>query len=202
MVHPSLDMLVYHQFTQYSDCRLRYGLREGAHLEEFWAAFDAGADRLTEWFAAQCTYCYVEGRAAGANFVDQELADRAPGACPSVVVAPSALQYGLMRNLRHALAFVNSVPWTTWHGLRESAARHALDGEYAGVRVRALCAQAVEIAGAGLPGECAWMLDYPQWVLRSGETGADRAVRRYERLRATCADPLRRLIVERKALAM
>jgi len=203
IVVPGMRHLEYHQFTQYTDCRLRYGLAgSGPQVEDFQALLREQPDRLEELFQAHSAYCYVEGRAAGANFPDRELVDVAGNdVAASVAVSPSALQYGLLRNLDRTKRLVAGHAWTDLVGLREQAMRRALAGEYRGVEVRKLCAEVLEIAGQGLAREQAWMLAYPHWVLRTGKTGADRALERYGRLPGSPERRLRELIQERRVVA-
>jgi hypothetical protein len=205
-VRPGMDHLVAQQFTQYTDCRLRYGLRaEGPDLGEFMAVLDHSPRRLTQFLAPYLSHCYLEARAPGANFPDQELCERDPGKlAASVCISPTALHYGLVRNLDQACRLVDRHGWQNLLGLREEARRHGLQAGYNGIQVTQLCAQVLEMAGQGLADRQAWMLAYPLWVLRTGQTGADRALARLEKLRripSPCGyrgDPLGQLIRERR----
>lgn len=225
-VRPKLEHLVRHQFTQYSDCRLRYGLRDdGPELERFLAVLDTRPDKLEELLQPHLDYCYLEGRAAGANYPDRELCDAdlgvmaapmastagaslgAPGGpseassvAASVAVSPSALQYGLLRDMRKTRRLVDRYAWTDLACLRNQAMHHALAGEYKGISVRTLCAEVLEIAGQALPGDQVWMLAYPEWVLRTGKTGADRALGRFDQLSGSAQERIKKLVLERRMI--
>lgn len=199
---PSIHHLEYHQFTQYTDCRLRYALSADTFdLETFFQVLDERPADLEELFQAHTRHCYIEGRAAGANFLDQELADMAgDDVAASVTVSPSALQTGLLLNLERTRRLVSGYAWTDLVLLREQAMRHALDGECGNLTVRGLCAAVLEIAGQGLATDDAWMLAYPAWVLKTGLTGADRAVKRFERLPGPPEKRIAALIRERRVV--
>lgn len=200
--NPCISTLVCHQFTQFSDCRLRYGLLDnGPELEKFLDILDNHPHKLEELFAPHLSYCYLEGRSSGANFADQELTGLDQHEIPaSVAVSPSALQYGLLMNLNQAGALVAEYAWKDLAGLRMEAARFGLDAEYNGVRVRDLCAKVIDVAGQGLRADQVWMLAYPQWVLRTGRTGADRALMRFDNLPGPPEERIWKLILERRML--
>ncbi|HDQ39827.1 MAG TPA: hypothetical protein ENN39_02195 [Desulfonatronum sp.] len=202
-VVPSMDHLTYHQFTQYTDCRLRYGLKnEDLDVKRFLHVLDERPDRMEELFQTHAEYCYVEGRSAGANYPDREIADMAESeVAASVAVSPSALQYGLLRDLDRTKRLVARYAWADLVGLRGQAMRHALEGEYGGVKVRDVCAGVLEIAGQELASEQSWMLAYPLWVLQTGKTGADRALERFKRISGPSATRLRKLVLERRVVA-
>lgn len=205
-VRPKLEHLVRHQFTQYSDCRLRYGLRDdGPELGRFLAVLDTRPDKLEELLQPHLDYCYLEGRAAGANYPDRELCDvasdgSAASVATSVAVSPSAMQYGLLRDLKQTRRLVDRYAWTDLAGLRDQAVRHALAGEYGGISVRTLCAEVLEIAGQALPGDQSWMLAYPEWVLRTGKTGADRALERFDQLAGSAQERIKKMVLERRMI--
>lgn len=201
-IDPAFRHLAYHQFTQYTDCRLRYALADnGPDLEWFLAVLDERPDMLEEVLEPHLAFCYLEGRAAGANFADREAADLGHrDVAASVAISPSAMQYGLLRNLEQARRLVAGYAWSDLIGLREQAVRHALDAHYGGVQARDLCARVLEVAGEGLSARQAWMLAYPQWVLQTGKTGADRALERFERLPGGTGERIWKLILERRMI--
>ena len=45
-----------------------------------------------------------------------------------------------------------------------------------GVNVRELAEEVITVASRGLKPTETWMLAYPEWVLRTGKNGADRAI--------------------------
>ncbi|WP_051822529.1 glutamate-cysteine ligase family protein [Desulfonatronum thiodismutans] len=202
IVTPSIRHLEDHQFAQYADCRLRYAFATPApDLERFLALLEEQPDELETFFQDHAAYCYLEGRAAGATFADQELLDLAGeqvGA--SAAVSPSALQYGLLRDLDRTKRLVAGHAWSEWIGLREQAVRNALDGEFGGIKLRHICAAVLEIAGNALAADQNWMLAYPLWVLRTEKTGADRALARFARTSGPPTQRLRDLIQARRVI--
>jgi hypothetical protein len=201
-VQPGIKNLVYHQFTQYTDCRLRYGLKDqGPDTGLFMDILDNHPDRLEEFLNPYISYCYMEGRSAGANFADKELAmlDQSEIAA-SVPVSPSAMQVGLLRNLNKTKKLVDGYGWNNLLGLRMEAVRQGLDAEFGGIRVKDLCARVLDIAGESLDSTHARMLSYPLWVLRTGKTGADRALERFEQLSGSPEERIRKLILERRMI--
>jgi hypothetical protein len=182
-VVPGMHHVEFLQYASFLDARIRFRFKDTTfEIEEFLAAWNRpGA--LEALFAAKLDCCYIEGRAVGANFPDRELAGLADSQiAESVVLSPSALQTGLLRNLREASRLADTIPWEALPALRTAAIRHGLDGQVGDLTLKRLCRQVVEVAGCGLGLEEEWMLAYPLHVLRSGLTGADRALRDYGRL--------------------
>lgn len=202
IIVPSMRHLECHQFTQYTDCRLRYGFKAKTFdVQRFLQVLDERPTELEELFHTHAAYCYIEGRAAGANFPDLELTETAGSeVASSVTVSPSALQYGLLRNLKQTRRLVSKYAWNDLALLREQAVRHALDGECGNVTVKRLCAEVLETAGQGLAKDDAWMLGYPLWVLKTGKTGADRALARIKQLPGPLEKRLATLIQERRVV--
>ncbi len=201
-IQPGMASIVYHQFTQYTDCRLRYGFKgQGPDPEFFLNILDNHPDRLEEFLNPHIDYCYLEGRAAGTNFADQELISLDQNEiAASVTVSPSAVQAGLLRNLNKAERLVAGYGWNNLMGLRMEAARLGLDAEYGGVRVKELCAGMLEAAGEGLGCGQEWMIAYPFWVLKNGSNGADRALKRLEKISGLTEERLWNLILERRMI--
>ena len=198
-VIPCMAHLDFLQFSQFLDCRIRFGLDVSRFaVQEFLDALDSG-QALEELFAAKSHYCYIEGRAAGANFPDRELLglDNADIA-RSVYISTSAIQCGLINNLDEAEHLMRRWPWQDLVALRDAAIRNGLQGEYNGRDVATFCAEVLDIAGKGLDRSEAWMLAYPEHVLRTGQNGADRALATYERLSGTPSERLTRLVQERE----
>lgn len=201
-VEPDIKNLVYHQFTQYTDCRLRYGLKDpGPDTVLFMDILDNHPERLEEFLSPYISYCYLEGRSAGANFADRELAmlDQSEIAA-SVSVSPGVIQAGLLTNLNKTRKLVSGYSWRDLLGLRMEAIRQGLDAEFGGIRVKDLCAGVLDIAGEGLAGSQNLMLSYPLWVLGTGKTGADRALERFEQLSGSLQERIRKLILERRMI--
>ncbi|MFN2267601.1 MAG: glutamate-cysteine ligase family protein [Desulfonatronovibrio sp.] len=200
IITPDIRHLVYHQFTQYTDCRIRYGLKDkGPVLDEFMDILDNHPDKLEEFLAPFISFCYLEGRAAGANFPDKELAELdKSNISRSLVISPSAIQYGLLRNLSQSLMLMEKYRWTDLLGLRNEAVKNALDGDYNGIKVKDLCMDVVETAAQGLDPDNEWMLAYPQWVLQTGKTSADRALDRLSRMTGSLKERIAKLTLERR----
>ncbi|MCW7752684.1 glutamate-cysteine ligase family protein [Desulfobotulus sp. H1] len=199
-ITPGIRHLVDHQFTQYTDCRIRYGLNDkGPDLGKFMDIMDNYPDKLEEFLAPFIRFCYLEGRAAGANYPDRDLAglDKSTIAS-SLVISPCAMQYGLLRNLSQTAMLMKQYRWTDLLGLRNEAVQNALDGEYNGIKVKDLCMHVVETAAQGLDSEHQWMLDYPLWVLQTGKTGADRALDRLSRMTGSVRERIAKLTLERR----
>lgn len=200
---PVMKHLELHQFAHFLDARIRYALADpDLPVCGFMDALDGSDESLTEYFSRNTRYCYIEGRAPGANFPDAELAaEAAPDVVRSVIISPSALQNGLINNLREASALLSSYAWTDLAGLRSRAIRDGLDAAYGGIRVKDLCHRVMEVAAGGLPAEEHWMLAFPDFVLSKGKNGADRAVEAFEKQAGTAAQRLRRLVLDRRMLA-
>ncbi|MBB4000446.1 glutamate-cysteine ligase family protein [Aureimonas pseudogalii] len=179
-VTPDLWHLESLQFSQFMDARIRFGFATAPSVDEF---FDALEGRTVEaLFARHCRSLYIEGRAAGANFPDDELCDLDdPLVSASVAMAPSAIQKGLQCNRGSLNRLSRRLPWQDLALAREQAIRHGLEG-WAGPMSLAHFARAVvEEAEAGLLPSERWMLAYPLHVLQTGRNGADRAIATFER---------------------
>ncbi len=167
---PQAQHFVYSQIGQFLDARLRYRLDSLPALQDILRAWrqDGGLEALFDAHGAQT---YIEARAPGAGFADAALLQEAGTdiAC-SLLLAPSALQAGLLGNLDEAWQLVNDRGWQTLGDLRLSAMRSGV----ADARVRALCVDVLAVARKGLaPGDRHW-LAYPEYVLAEGRCGADR----------------------------
>lgn len=181
-VRPSLRHLEFLQFSQFLDARIRYGFAAEADVDAFHRAWsrDGGIEEL---FGRIAAFCYIEGRAPGANFADAELAETAGEAvAASVLPAPSALQAGLLRDPGRVWRRLRRHDWRALAALREAAIRDGIAGEADGLRLRDLCAEVLDLAAAGLRPDERWMLAYPEHVLRMARNGADRTVALFERL--------------------
>lgn len=200
-VYPSVDHLVFQQFAHFLDARIRYGLHQTPSLESFWAAWQS-PEQFEALLEAHLAYCYIEGRAPGANFPDRDIMEGGDVLGASVVIAPSALQCGLLRNLEQASRWVARWPWAIWPALRAAAMQEGLQGKVGSLTVRALCQDVLELAGAGLDSTETWMLAYPEQVLRQGCNGADRALATYASLQGSPNARMQALIQARQALAV
>ena len=199
-VRPSLAHLAFQQFAQFLDARIRFGFAHEPALDEFFAAWERPFG-LEDLFETHFDFCYIEGRSPGANFADREIFDEAGAeVAASVVMAPSALQAGLLRNPSAAWRWLEHWPWRALPALRDAAMRDGLNGRVGSLSVRTLCEELLEIAGKELSRDEAWMLAYPQHVLRSGRNGADRALAAYELLSGSPGERMKQLMKARQAL--
>lgn len=198
-IHPSMRHFEFLQFCQFIDARIRYGFSEEPSVEDFLTAWER-KQGLERFFEETAAYCYIEGRVSGANFPDAELADLGGNIAESVVLSPSALQAGLLRNLSRAEARLGKYAWQDLLGLRSQAIRHGIRAEYNGISVEDVCRDVLECAGEGLEAEEHWAMSYAEHVLCSKMNGADRALAAYD---ATTGDPHERslqLVRDRLAL--
>lgn len=157
------------QIAQFLDARFRYRLDVLPDLPDLMRAWqrDGGLEDL---FASCGVDGYVEGRAPGAGFADAcLLSEGGYVAARSRLIAPTALQAGLLANLDAAWQLVRDRGWHELGELRQAAIRHGLahDG------VRALCADVMAVARAGLTAQDRPWLAYADYVLESGRTAAD-----------------------------
>lgn len=200
LIRPALAHLAFQQFAHFLDARIRFGFMREPSLDAFFAAWDQPFG-LEQLFESCLSYCYIEGRAPGANFADRPLLDEAgPEVAASVAIAPSALQAGLLRDPLAAWRWLARWPWEALPALREAAMRDGVAGRAGPLSVRALCNQVLEMAGRELSADEAWMLAYPLHVLKSGRTGADRALAAYDALSGSPGQRMTRLIKAREAL--
>jgi gamma-glutamylcysteine synthetase len=180
-VTPSVDHIEFLQFSHFLDARFRWRFRESPDVEHFLAAFhvDGGLEDLFERTAAAS---YIEVRPIGANFPDAELVSTAPAdAITSQLIAPVALSKAWLSELDSVERLVSRVGWPTLRALRAEAIRHGLAASANGVQLSALAAEAMEIATDAVNAAEQWTLGYPRHVVKTGLSGADRALRQFER---------------------
>ncbi len=190
-ITPSVLHAEFLQFSNFLDARIRFRLERVPSVRAFLAALrtPGAMERLFEEFEA---VCWLEGRAGGAVFPDREtVEDAGEAVAASVVMAPSALQAGLLRNLDAAEGLAAEVGWGRVADLRERAMRDAL----ADPELRRLCARAVDAAESGLAPEDRPYLAAARHALDCGRTGADRLLALWE----SAPDPLPRIAERRSA---
>ncbi len=177
VLQPQTLHFLHSQIAQFLDARWRYTLLQPPELPELLRAWqqEGGLENLF----AQCGISgYLEGRAPGAGFADACLLREAgAGVARSVLMAPIALQQGLLHNAGQAWDLVRDQGWANLGRLREQAIVFGL-GDPA---TRRLCAQVLDIARDGLDQQDRHWLDYPYYVLASGRTGADRLLETWTR---------------------
>lgn len=183
------------QIAQFLDARWRYRLEALPPLAELLAAWrqEGGLETL---FARCGVDGYIEGRAPGAGFADACLVREAGGAVArSVLMAPTAMQLGLLGNVDEAWQLVQDWGWDELGTLRQTAMQAGLADD----RVKALCADALAVAHAGLPEADGLHLAYADYVLHSGRSAADRFLDTWNSV-SGCQDRLARLLPEHAAL--
>ncbi|MFC3606694.1 glutamate-cysteine ligase family protein [Stutzerimonas tarimensis] len=190
------------QFAQFLNARIRFRLPWQPTLAELLEALHTPGE-LEVLFERCGADLYIEGRACGANFPDRELSELPdPLVAASVVMAPAALQKGLMANPQAWSRLSALAPWAAMPALRDAAIRDGLRASAAGLSLHTFAARVVEEAAAGLAGEEQWMLAYPLHVLRTGRNGADRALLQHAALEGDCATRIQRISADRMALPL
>jgi gamma-glutamylcysteine synthetase len=163
----------YSQFAHFLDARWRYRLDVHPDLDALRDAWrrPGGIEAL---YAQLGVVGYIEGRAPGAGFADAQLLQEAgrPVAA-TVVMAPSAVQLGLMRNLAQAEDLLRSWGWLRLRAMRADAMRHALDDD----AVHALACDVLAVAQGGLDQDERPWLEYARYAIDTRCTGADRLLR-------------------------
>jgi hypothetical protein len=183
------------QIAQFLDARWRYRLAVLPPLPELLESWrhEGGLEDL---FAACGVDGYIEGRAPGAGFADACLLREAgSGAARSMLIAPAALQVGLLANVNESWQLVQDWGWEELGGLRQAAVRDGI----ADVRVRALCADVLAVAHAGLSAADSQHLAYADYVLQSGLSAADRMLDTWKSVSGR-GDRLARLLPQHAAL--
>lgn len=169
-LRPQAQHFEYSQIGQFLDARLRYRLQSQPALEEIMQAWrqDGGLESLFTVHGAQT---YIEARAPGAVFADAALLDEAGAdVAGSVLLSPTALQAGLLGNLKEAWQLVADRGWQALGSLRLPAMRLGIED----AQVKALCADVLAVARAGLDKADEYWLAYPGFVLESRRCAADR----------------------------
>ncbi|WP_051305088.1 glutamate-cysteine ligase family protein [Chitinilyticum litopenaei] len=175
-ITPSLAHLEQLQFAHFLDARIRFAFASLPGCTEFLATLDQ--DGATEaLFARHCRHVYLEGRVAGNTLADANLlAEAGAGVAASCVMAPSAVQTGLLNAPGAWEKLHAALPWAQLGGLREACIRDGLAAESGGITGRDIAALVVELASSGLAADEQWLLAYPRHVLASGANAADRAL--------------------------
>lgn len=176
-VKPKISHMEAMQFAQFAGARIRYGLKyENFPLEDFLMACRQPAEtKVEEIFEKFAKYVYIEGRDPGANFPDQEVVAAGKNIAKSVVISPSAIQAGLIKKLKKTIKHIAKYPWEQLGQLREAAIKDGFDGKVDNLTVKEFTRNILDLAHEGLKKEEQWMLEYPRWVLKTKQNGADRA---------------------------
>ncbi|CAN1523637.1 Glutamate--cysteine ligase, GCS2 [Rhabdaerophilaceae bacterium] len=162
------------QFSHFLDARFRWRFATYPSIEELRDALSGNIEALFERRAAGC---YIEMRAAGANFPDAPFLNETPDDVgSSMVISVTALAIGLMRNLDAAEELLTEIGWEACRAAREPAIKHGLSGQIGSHSLREVSARIIELSSEGLPEAERWALAYPAHVIRTGQNGADRAL--------------------------
>lgn len=202
-VTPSMSHVDMQQFTQFTGARVRFALRGDFTVEEFLAAMSGTDDEVEMLFAQKAKYTYIEGRDPGANFPDAETRSLPNGdaLARSVLISPSAIQAGLIRNLEKAESLLAKYGWANLCALRDASIRDGLQAKYWGIAVRDVCESVLNVAADGLASEEQWMLAYPAHVLSSGKNAADRALEMFNAQSGTPEERIQKILVRRMAMS-
>lgn len=176
-VVPSLRHLELLQWAQFTGARVRFQLDKHDEIPaaDFAAACRGDHSRDVERILAPYIKAmWIEGRDPGANFPDRELWASGEELARNVVIAPSAFQAGLLRNLEKASSFLFAHDWADLGALRMAAIRDGLHGTVGTLSVRNFAERLFEIAREGLAPDEQKYLTYFEHVLRTGQNGADR----------------------------
>lgn len=196
-IEPHMGHFALHQFTHFAGARIRFGIDEEMPVDEFNGAIAGHDDAVDELLSQYGQFFYIEEREPGANFPDREVAEQGDEIAKSVVISPSAIYSGLIRNLSASKALINKYGWNTLRNLREDAITNGLDATYNDIKVRDVCYDVLETAAQGLESNEQWMLAYPEYVLTTGQNGADRALARYDQLSGAATQRIRQIVQER-----
>lgn len=202
VIKPTIIHMEAMQFAQFIGARIRYGLNhKDFPIEDFVKACKQqskfGVEEIFDRFAK---FIYIEGRDAGASFPDIEILLAGKDIAESVVISPSAVQTGLIKNLAKVTKYLNKFEWSTLGKLREAAIKDGLQGQAEGIKVKDFTEKILELAAAGLDAKERWMLNYPFWVLETGENGADRAIKFVNKFKGNLNNALVELVKSRKVM--
>lgn len=177
-VIPHISHMETMQFAQFTGARIRYGLNhQDFPLSKFVSACQKlNQTKVEEIFEKFAKFVYIEGRDPGANFPDQEIINAGEDIAKSVVISPSAIQTGLIKNLTKTIKYIEKYPWKQLGQLREAAIKDGFDGKIGKLTVEEFTRNILNLAEEGLGKDERWMLAYPKWVLETKQSGADRAI--------------------------
>ncbi|MDE2025260.1 MAG: hypothetical protein KGJ07_02100 [Patescibacteria group bacterium] len=188
------------QFQQFTGARIRYKLKD---LDTFdtqaflTACKNTDGSGVEDIFAKHTEYMYIEGRDPGANFPDQELLEKGNNIADSTYISPAAMQAGLLKNLGKTSAYIDSFSWEKLGELRQNAITNGLEGSVDGTSTYDFAQKIVELAGEGLSQEEQKYLAYPEFVLKTRQNGADRAIAFVEKQSGLLEKRLQELVKSR-----
>lgn len=198
-VIPHVGHFVMNQFAHFSAARIRYGLHKNIDIDPklISSVIRAGNTETEKLFKEITDYVYIEGRDPGANFPDSELRDVDNNMANTVLMSPSALQAGIISNIRKSSQLWRKVGWDNLKGLREAAIKYGMQAEYNGHKVYDVASEMIEIAAEGLDEKEQYLLAYPSYVLSTKSNGAERALTRFGQLHGSEFDRIKQITKER-----
>jgi len=179
-LQPSLNDLEIQQFAQFSASRIRFKFKATASIDDFRTAFKQNPKKpgaAQQWFNQNVQFAYIEGRDAEANFPDQELMNIDQKMAKNVLIAPSVLQAGIIRNSEK----INSqlgISWQKAIELREKAIKYGLSDN----EVYEYTQKVYELTHEHLSSSEQEMLSYFDFCLKTRQNGADRALAILEKM--------------------
>lgn len=203
IVKPTIVHMEAMQFSQFAGARIRYALiHKDFPLEDFVKACkessEFGVEEIFEKFAK---FIYIEGRDPGANFPDKEILETAgEDIAKSVIISPSSLQAGLIKNLTKVTRYLDKFEWKTLGKLREAAIKDGLEGKAGNLTVEEFTKNILKLAEEGLNPNEKWMLNYPNWVLQTKQNGADRALKFVKNYKGNLSKALVELVKSRRVV--
>lgn len=202
VIKPTIVHMEAMQFSQFAGARIRYGLNhKDFPLEDFVKACKQPSKLgVEEIFAKYAKYIYIEGRDAGANFPDAEILVMGDGTAKSVIISPSALQAGLIKNLAKVTKYLDKFEWSILGKLRDTAIKDGLQGKAGNLTVEEFTKNILALAEEGLEQREKWMLNYPKWVLKTKQNGADRAIKFVSKFKGNLNEALVELVKARKVI--
>ncbi len=198
LIRPSALHFEFLQFSHFLDARIRWRFDTYPSMAELREALTSGMEPLFERHASGC---YIEMRAAGANFPDAEFLEEAPDdAVGSMVISTTALVAGLISNLAEAEALMMRIGWTVLRAARDGAIAEGLDARVGTQALFEIAGEVLAIARRGLPAQHHTMLAYPEHVVRTRRSGADRALEAFAALHGSDRERIAAIAARRRAL--
>lgn len=201
-VTPNISDMEVLQYCQFAGARIRFKLKnqDNFPLKEFLKACQKNSQKVEEILDKFSEYFYIEGRDPGANFPDREILAAGKDIAKSVVISPSALQTGLIKNLTKVTKYLDKFEWSTLGKLRTAAIKEGLKGKVGNITVEKFTKDILNLAEESLDENEKWMLNYPKWVLRTKENGADRAIKFVKNYKGNLNKALVELVKSRKII--
>lgn len=203
MVTPNISDLEVLQYCQFAGARIRFKLKnqDNFPLSEFLDAVKNNTPTVEKIMDDFSEYFYIEGRDPGANFPDTEILDNAGNeVAKSMIISPSALQAGIIKNLTKVTKYLDKYQWKSLGKLRNAAIADGLQGKVGNISVAEFTKDVLNLAEEGLQSNEKWMLNYPRYVLQTKQNGADRAIKFVSKFKGNVNKALVQLITARKVL--